>query len=388
MSRLQLLLALDNTHARLLGADPTPATFDDLAPYLRGQRVWLVVPAEHLTLVAAKIPGGRGSWQKALPYAVEDQLAEDVDSLHFAFRPTPLDDGRVAAVAVRRDLLTAWIDGCRNAGIAVQAIVPEPLLLPETDSDWTALCDHERVVVRAGPWRTFVSTTAELPEWLGLAMDAEEHPPTGLRLWGDPVPPLPAPTLSHEGDVIDWIEQIRALPRPPLELQQGGFARSASVGRWVRPWIAAAVIAGLWITAQTVGTVLHVNSLAAERVRLQGAINRVYEDAFPGARVVDARAQMEGKLRELGNGEQGGFLDLLAGAARRVQGLAEPKPTVTGLRFAGNRLELILQGGALDALEGLRAAHPEDPLPLAVDVRSSVRDNEVESQLIVQETRS
>ena len=50
-----------------------------LAARINGRRLLLAVPSEMLILTRAKVPGrNRSAWLKAIPYALEEGLAEDV----------------------------------------------------------------------------------------------------------------------------------------------------------------------------------------------------------------------------------------------------------------------------------------------------------------------
>src|SRR5690348_12820463 len=57
----------------------------DAAAQAQGRRLTVLAPGEHVTLLFADIPSS--SPQKVLqaaPFMLEDRLAEDVDTLHFA----------------------------------------------------------------------------------------------------------------------------------------------------------------------------------------------------------------------------------------------------------------------------------------------------------------
>jgi general secretion pathway protein L len=50
---------------------------------------------------------------RALPFALEEQIAEDIEALHFAAgRPAP--DGSIPAAAVDREQLEGWLEAGRG----------------------------------------------------------------------------------------------------------------------------------------------------------------------------------------------------------------------------------------------------------------------------------
>ena len=130
--------------------------------------------------------------RQALPYAVEELLAEDVEQLHLALGEA-LADGRHLLLAVRRDLLKGWLAQLMAVGITVSAIYVDADLLPREGiqvllhgergllggagelrmafaaSDWPNLADAcseapllRCVIVRTWccPWKSFASSAS------------------------------------------------------------------------------------------------------------------------------------------------------------------------------------------------------------------------------------
>jgi general secretion pathway protein L len=128
----------------------------ELAAAAAGRRPLLVARGEYITLSAAKVPGrNRNTWLKALPYALEEYLADDVEKLHFApGEPTPTGDIPVAVV--QHQLLSGWLASCAQAGVEPVAVIPDYLLLPlSTAGSWSLLLEDDRASVRSGPWSGF-----------------------------------------------------------------------------------------------------------------------------------------------------------------------------------------------------------------------------------------
>lgn len=74
--------------------------------------------------------------RRALPFALEDQLSEDVGTLHFA--PGQRDaEGRIAVTVVAHDTMRDWLERLDAAGIELDGLYPEPLILPLAPHSWT-----------------------------------------------------------------------------------------------------------------------------------------------------------------------------------------------------------------------------------------------------------
>src|SRR5699024_743902 len=86
-------------------AEPETAagTLDDVIPKCEARRVVLLVPGTDVLLWKTSVPGVRGQkLRQALPYSLEDDLAQDVDSLHFALGGTTDEGERNVAVVTRQ----------------------------------------------------------------------------------------------------------------------------------------------------------------------------------------------------------------------------------------------------------------------------------------------
>nr|MDQ2696253.1 type II secretion system protein GspL [Pseudomonadota bacterium] len=104
------------------GGAPEAGSLADLAARAGGLRPVLTAPAEAVLLTSARLPGRqRGTWLKAVPFALEDNLAEDVEDLHFAVGAPP-PGGEVPVAVVRHDDLRGWLSACAGAGVAPAAV--------------------------------------------------------------------------------------------------------------------------------------------------------------------------------------------------------------------------------------------------------------------------
>lgn len=356
---------------------------EDLTAAVCGRRLLLAVPGEAVGLLAARAPArNRAAWRRALPYALEDQLAEPIEALHFAIGPTAAD-GTTPVAVLRMHVLADWLGALRGAGLDVAAATPDVLLLPLQSACWSLLIDGDRVLVRQDTCSGFVADRATLPELLRHALAEAETPPERLLTWGA------LPDLSHPTPVVksqtlpdDPLHVLQRPTSPPLDLLQGRFQRSAELRRWLRPWRMAAALAGLLLVAGLAERGLEHRQLASERDRLNDAMVQLYRQAVPGAqRVINPRAQLAGRLQALerGSGEDG-FLDLLAASGAVLREF--PELQLQAMRYRDGRLELDLEGGRMETLDRLQE-RLRDTTHLQVQVRASLREDRVVSRLSI-----
>lgn len=363
----------------------------DLSSQSDGARQILVAPSEAVTLHRLALPSRkRSTWARAVPFALEDYLVEDIETLHFALGGA-VDGGYLPVAVVDRILLSAWLETCDQAGLTPAAVVPDSLLLPWQNDEWSVLLEARRALVRTGRWEGFATERDNLALLLAQALaEAGETKPRRLRVWG-----APATELAETGvelSLEDTPSEPLALfasgyqPATVLNLLQGGYSRQAHWGRWLRPWRAAAALAGMTLLVQIAGQVYDHWRLQREVTALRTEIERTFKDALPEAtRIVNPKVQMETRLRELAPSGGSGFLELLYQGAQPLAHF--PNVTLRGLGYRDGQLDLALEGGDPAVLDRLRQQFERQP-GLRMDMRTTQREGQMESKITVKRASS
>ncbi|MBI2778363.1 MAG: type II secretion system protein GspL [Gammaproteobacteria bacterium] len=367
------------------------APLPEVAAAAAGCRVILLVPGAEVLLTTATVPGGsRQKIASAVPYALEEQLASDVDNLHFALGERH-DDGRTSTAVMVKTQLGAWLECLRQAGIEPDAIAPDILALPWVNGTWTVLMDGDRALVRTAHQTGFVADGDNLDTLLRLALnEAGDARPERIRIihQSDNAPP----ELSYDLDTTIDTETVdepvlailsRGYDEPgAINLLQGAYSRHEQLGRLWRPWRPVAALAAVLLLIQGGMTVADYMRLNSERQTLAKQIEQVYLQTFPDARkVVNARVQMEERLKELrgGGADEAGFMGLLADIG---PGLKEtPSVEVQRISYNEGKIDLALLIADLQSLDKLKQRLTTQR-GLSVDIQSAAnRDGRVEALL-------
>ena len=381
---------------------------DAAAEAASGLRVTLVVPADGVLLAETRVPGG-GNVQRAqvaAKYALEEQLADDVEELHFALGARR--DGDLWPVAViDRDAMVELGARCAAAGLRPQAVVPETLALPLFDPDeppgtvWTLLADGDEALVRLGDHAGFVCDAdmagamldgarreslagGALAGGAGADGDAAGGPPaagSGLQLvlyeTAGAAPVEPPADLEVERRRADGRLELHAAglaAAPAINLLQGEFSPRTQFDRTWKPWRWTAGLAAALALIVIGGRWLDLRALAAHEAALDAEIASTFEEALPGVRRVRPRQQMQQALERIGGGGGGGgFSDRMAQIAA---GLAtQPQTTVNSIGVRGTRFDLDLSTDDVPTLDALGTALAERGA-LTLTVQSANRDDE------------
>jgi len=342
--------------------------------HFTGRRVVVFVPASDVRLAVVKVPVKQPSKVlQAVRYALEEQVAEDVESLHFAIG-TRREDGSHPVAIISRTRLTRVLALLRARGLQPDLVVPETLALPppSVDHAWSGLADGELVVVRSGDWSGFSCTADDLASYLGMA-DPDKTHPLRLQVAGDaqvdwsrlewPVTLLPQPSA-----LTALAANLK--PEQSINLLQGTYAQSRDIERLWKPWRLSAALLLSWIVVGAIAYIADGWSLASELRRQDEANIARFQQLFPDqTRVVDLAAQLDQQMRALTAGAgANGPLPLFEPLAQALA--ASPGLKLTGLQYREGSLFLSFTATDLQVLEGLRNWFSSRP-GMALEVQSA-----------------
>ena len=236
---------------------PGSGSLEDAAREVRDRGVIVLVPGIDVLTLSADIPARGARLLAALPFALEDQVAEDIEHLHFAAGARRAD-GSVPVAVVRHDTMLDWRARLDAAGITAARIVPENHGLARTPNTMSMLVSDGVVMFNDGGEIEFVLPDVAPAEALAAtgiidgsddgssrhllvycnAADAERYE----KDWA---------LLRHELAGVDVnLLPDGVLPRlaitvangAGINLLQGRYGKKTDVGAVVRPWRNAAAL--------------------------------------------------------------------------------------------------------------------------------------------------
>lgn len=360
-----------------------------------GRRVVVLVPAADLLLTRAAVPtNNRQRARKAIPFALEEQLAADVDTLHFALGSRD-SDGQWPVAVVAKARMEDWLAQLNEAGILPDRLLPEPMVLPLLPGSSSLLLEEDRVLLREQPWSAQVASYETLPVLLELMVNRSEvgvelqvwHCGGGLPVWMEPVSAKIEPC---NGGALAVLARGLVGADNVVDLLQGAYSRKEQYSRIWRPWRAAAALVLLGVLVSAIQQGLQYRSLKAESTTLAAQIEQIYKQAVPGGRVVNPRVQMEQQLNLLRRQQGAGSTDFL-GLVGQMGGVfaATPGLELTGVSFRDGRLDLELNANDVQTLDRLKQQLTEQG-GLSVEIQSATTgaNQRVQGRLRVMGTAS
>ncbi|MDO6687536.1 MULTISPECIES: type II secretion system protein GspL [unclassified Agarivorans] len=310
------------------------------------RRVIVLVPTSDVSHHQLELPKtAQRSWQQVAPFMLEEQLAQDPDSLHICL----LDKGKetIDVACVSHQQMDSWQDMLEAAGIYSQTWCVEGYCLPEPEEGQaSALQINQQWLFRFSDGRAMSIDQA----WLSVALPllAKQYPELVVQHYS------PSPKIDIEG--IEWQARAPELAmklladgakKAKLNLLQGQYASANPLTKiwlqWRKVAIAAGVCFALALTYQVVDTYKTEQQIA----EVDSNIRTVYKKVFPEvSRIRDSRIRSDFRkaLAGIGQAPEQDFLMMMVHLASAMDKNTGFQPV--SLRFDQKKGEIRLQAEA------------------------------------------
>ncbi|RLM19440.1 type II secretion system protein GspL [Brenneria alni] len=260
-----------------------------LAAFSSVGAVRVLVPATEVTLHKVSLPRlANRQLAQALPFMLEDQLAAEVEQLHFAVLEKQGNEATVAVVEKSR--MQHWQMQCRGLEIVADTLLPDAWVLPRHQDGWSAL-NHQ------GVWlfrQENGLTMAAESSWCADLLSAVAPTPGGY-CYSIPTPAgewQPQP----ETDLFRLAAKMPLL-RAPADLRQGEFAPATPWRVTLLAWRGVSVAALCYVLLLMGQAGWSHYQLYQQAAWWRQQSVRVYQQIFPTeTQVVNPRSQMQRHL--------------------------------------------------------------------------------------------
>ncbi|OAJ96088.1 type II secretion system protein GspL [Vibrio bivalvicida] len=324
----------------------------EIATYAEGRRTIALLSAQSLVLTDVEIPAGASrQLESMLPYVLEDDLAQDVDQLHFTILSK--SQGRAQVCALDSEWLEKVLMELGDIGCQIQKVMPDVLALPDNDGMSAVELGQQWLVKKSSYQGMSVES-----DWLSLVAQSE---------WaqeGDEYLPLTAysalPASLELAEQQSWINGEPKLVMQLLaeqaitskiNLLTGQFKPKSSFSRYWKVWQKVAVAAVLLVAVVVVDNVLKIQKYEAQASAYRVESERIFRQSLPGKNKIPTvsylKREMEREVNRLSGGsEDSALLNLmvkLPPLLNKVPGL-----DLTSFKYDSGRNEVRLQAQSKD----------------------------------------
>jgi general secretion pathway protein L len=355
---------------------PHYGTLAEVAPFAAGRRLRVCVPGTEVVLLYADLPThNQRKILQAVPFALEDRVAEDLDNLHFAVGAHEARGYPVAVVT--RAHMRQWLEELNAVGLMPAELVADVLTLPTREHTLIVALDDGQVMARFPDGSGIVADRTLMPLLLKrqLAMLPDAQACTHALVYtADDAAQQAANTLFADLDLEISYSHLNAGaigvmvggPRTPqvINLLQGAFGRRAGAAEYWLRWRVAAVLLAALVAIFIAQQAVSEFQLRREADSLRTQVAALFHSAMPDMQNVSdlgvMKSVMRRRLSQLtgGEGNAAGLLPMLTPVATALQ--SQTGSQLQGFSYHAGVLQLQVQAGSIDALNNLKSALVQD----------------------------
>lgn len=320
---------------------------DELKNYAEQRSVVLLLAASDVVLTEVEIPPGASrQFESMLPYLLEDEIAQDVDDLHFSVLAK--ENGKAQVCGVDRRWLQHMLDAFRAQGLDVKRVLPDSLALPLDDEGSSAAQLGEQWLFRHSAFQG----SAVDQTWMPLYLDAlaNEHELSIACYSSLPENPGKATWLSRPVEMTMALLS-QGIADSKFSLLTGEFKPKSSFFKHWKVWQKVAISGSLLIAALVAQQVLTIQRYESQAQAYREESERIFRQVMPGRNKIPTvsylKRQMEDEIRLLSGG--GGADSMLQWLEKLPNTIGQVKNVeVLSIKYDGNRGEVRIQAKSND----------------------------------------
>ena len=341
------------------------ARLEQVASIAQNAHVTVLLPLQSMLLTSVNTRARKTKHlQKAVPYALEDEVADDVENLHFALGQRYGENDYPVAI-IEKNSLDLILQKLADADIYPDILTADVFGLPFREDTWTILIEDERALVRTSKFQGFTIDLHNLQQILTSSLRQAETTPTELNVYRcdsheSGVKKFNFPINTNELDdcppglFADGLDENEC-----INLLQASYQKKDKKHRQFAPWKAAAILFGVWIGLSIVSVMIDHARLSKEEKHLNTQIETLMRQTFPDMHNISAdsaRIKMESRLKNFiasaNDGSQAGFMELLAMSGESMQQVG--KVDIDTMDYREGKLNVSVKSSDIQMLDRIK----------------------------------
>lgn len=276
----------------------------------------------------------------AIPFMLEDELAADIDTLHFVYSANKGETQGVYVCA--KSKILEWLNWLENANIFTTQLTPDYLTLPVAEDDSVSMLQIGNDLLIRSSINNGMTVDCD---WINIALP---HIAQDKEL-----------LISHYGvdenyqlESYTWTEQ-RLLPpmeqlaqgmvKSPINILVGSFEQNKQQHNYFKIWRPVAIAASLLIVLFFTEQLIRVNQIEERILVLKKQSTSIYKKINPNVkRVIKMKSRMTNEIKKLSGGSEGSELNNMLESLQQAF-ISVPKLMPVSIKYDQQRQELRLQ---------------------------------------------
>lgn len=403
-------IAVDSSGAR--HSPPVAGVLSDAAVDIGSRQVIVLVPSAEVLSTTVDIPLKGAKLIAALPFALEEYLADDIDLLHFA-AGTKRANGKVPVCVVGKQNMDDWLTVLAEAGISADSVIADNYGLARIPGTISMLLTENQVFVNDGANIELVMqgvSPGDALAAIGALDDGDSQDDDSER--AEDAVQLPRHVLVYceaadeERYQHDWIAMRQELDSVDVKLLSDGIiprlAATVATGAGInmlqgpyglkkeysglfKPWKYAAMLLLALVLVGVGAKATDYFLLTKQESELRQLFNTEYQQAVPGApETEDPVRVIESLRRRLGNVESPPvFLQTMEQLSKAIQQNREAK--VQAISFRAGVVDIRISAPNVATLDSIQRAITESGQFRAAIQSTDQDGDKVSSRIQIQE---
>jgi general secretion pathway protein L len=339
----------------------------ELTEHARSREVICFAPGSDVLLTSVQLPkSALRMLAQVIPNSLEDELAQDISELHFAWPSVKKsrDSVQVPVAVVAHETMQQWLQALDDADINCDEIYPDVFMLPAVEEGAAPALDQgadhapdqgadqglhpslaltlgNTVVVRTGAYSGF-STDVSLLEVMTQDLNLQRVEDTDIEV------PLSIVAQAYNS----YSQPTRINLRQHQYRSQRKKRKGSKAAASFKP---AAIAAGVLFAVAYATQVFEYVQLGQQSEQLEQAIVDTYKEAFPNEkRIVNVRAQLNQHMSSLGleGSEKASMLALMSELESAFKANRDVRLQL--LRYEADTLKMQVKANSFASLENFR----------------------------------
>jgi general secretion pathway protein L len=313
---------------------------------LKDKSMVLLLPATWLYQSKTKIPSKNlDVLQKSIPFAIEEELSNEVEENYYAFNVN--DDGSQDVIAIKKELLEGIGRSIKQNKLDISGIYSELDWIPAVEDAVSVWIEDDYALIRFGDGQVMRSAQAQVPQLIDMfkqnlksvyTNDAEALQYEGLPVQNNLDEEQCRSFLNQHAVINLYLETIKE------EKQQ---QRPES---WRMIWVLAGALILSWLAIQMFQMMQLGKSIDGLKADQQALFKQVFADAAP-SELIDPFAAMKSRMQLSGNHStevKSIFLDTVHHLGKVVKTMNSVE--LSNIRLVNDKLEIQIAAPNISAI--------------------------------------
>ena len=367
---------------------------NDISDQEKNNTVIIMLPGEEILSKSLILPiKSNAKLKQAIPFALEDDIASDINGCHFAFEKSEIDESIIVNV-IDRKLFKNYLNQLKEINISPSFVVSENSCVYKTEDTINLIIEDEKAHGRCGFKEPYTLDIMDLSNIikalesnnninhlqisLSKNNDSLVKQISGLA---DTYKSVDTKILS-KGAFQEFIKNY--FVQNHINLLQGDFKPKIKYEKVFKPWRKSAVLAIFLLLSLIINNVLTTNKLVNYEADLSAYFLNEYKYFYNNARNVDDPIRIVNSIK---NGAQLNmnnsiFLNGLNIISESVA--KENNVQLSSISYTDNRFNLRVLTSTLTSLDSLITNINTNSSLNAIIQSTNQSDNKVESRIEIQ----